>query len=185
MKTRASRRNYITKWLFVMVTMVAILVAAISVWSFVGYRSVIDKVNNQTAAPDPTIAIDIVAADLDVAVQEKLDDSLQRPLLFSTRRPIVEVIAETEEEPEAPVEIETLDESLVSVILTDSVRMIFLSGGDGVKRLEQGMIYKGWTLSEVNKDSAVFNQGEQTTVLQLRTFANTSPVRSLRSLGDE
>lgn len=188
MNTRAQRRRYTAKWLSMLALILVLCCIAVGLWSFVNYQGVLAKSTKHMPTADADVALGIDGGDLEVAVVEKLEDSLSRPLLSSTRRPYVAPAAPKPPPPPPqvipPKEIPPLDEQLVSVIMTGKRYIVFLNGAEGNTRLELGMSYKGWKLAKVSKDSAEFHFDNEKKILQLRTFATMAPT-GMRKLGNK
>ncbi len=180
MRTYRDRRKYIgsqLKVIFILVLIIFLVLAAVMIfteWVAKGER----RAKIKALQPDKAITLQVDEKDLVLPSPGKLDDSINRPLFMKNRKPYVE--PEPEPEPELVEEkepAEPLTESLVSVIITDKVKVVFLSGGDGTVRLEEGMSYNGWTVAKVHADKVEMKEGDNVEVLELRTFPDSPEVK--------
>lgn len=71
---------------------------------------------------------------------------------------------------------------LVSVIMTDKAKVVFLAGQAGTVRLEEGMSYNGWLVDKVYSDKVEMREGDNIETLELRTFPE-SIIQTPRVLG--
>lgn len=188
MRTRAQRRNTISAWYSTLILLTGGAAAGAGFWALTDNQTTLAKVAKQTAAPDADLPVLIDEDSLKIAVQDRIEDSLARPLWAMTRRPYVAPPPPKKPppkakptEPEPPKEIPPLEGTLTSIIIAGQMKIIFLQGAEGMARLEEGMSYNGWQLMKINKDSAEFHFDAEQKVLQLRAFAtvNAAPVRSL------
>ncbi len=187
MRTRAQRRNTISAWLTTLILLTGVVAAGIAFWAFSERQSTLAQVKSQQATPDADLPVLVDEDSLKIAVQHRIEDSVERPLWASTRRPYVAPPPEKKPPPITPVAVEApkvippLDDTLTSIIIAGGMKIIFLQGGQGTVRLEEGMHYNGWELRKINEDSAEFHLDEEKKVLQLRAFAtvDSTPLRSL------
>lgn len=183
MKTRAQRRRIISRWYLLWIIIVLALLIGLGAWTFMKTRTALNQTINYHATPDPALAVLIDDDSLNLSVSEDMENSVRRPLWSMLRRPYIgdDMPDDMPPPPEMLPDMLPLTEQLTSVIIAGDTQMIFLKGEQGVIRLELGMIYKGWELTNVNEDSAEFHSGEAEKVLQLRTFATEAsvPVRTL------
>lgn len=190
MRTRAQRRNTISAWYGTLILLTGGMALGMGFWAFTGSQAVLDKVARQRVSPDVDLPVAIDEDSLNIAVQENIKDSLNRPLWAVTRRPYVapksppkvSTKQEAAKKPEPPKEIPPLEGALTSVIIVGDMKVIFLKGGQGVARLEEGMTYNDWLLAKINQDSAEFHFESEKKVLQLRSFA-TVDAATVRTLG--
>lgn len=189
MITRAKRRRYITRHLTLLVALLLIIIAALAFVFYSNYRAQLHEIATKPVNADGAIGIAIDDSNLNIAVQQRLEDSLSRPLLMSTRRPYEppkpkqKPVAKAEPPPpEQPPEI---GETLASVIIIGERKVAFISGAEGTTRLEEGMTYKKWAVSEITSDSLTLTFNNQEKVLQLRTFATVAPLAPMRQLGEQ
>ncbi|PID65917.1 MAG: hypothetical protein CR977_00200 [Gammaproteobacteria bacterium] len=186
MRTRAQRRNTISAWFTTLILLTGVAVVAIGFWAFSERQTTLAQVKNQQATPDADLPVLVDEDSLKIAVQHRIEDSVERPLWAITRRPYVAPPPEPSAPTapvavEAPKEIPPLDDTLTSIIIAGGMKIIFLQGGQGTVRLEEGMHYNGWELRKINEDSAEFHLDEEKKVLQLRAFAtvDSTPLRTL------
>lgn len=186
MRTRSQRRRYVGKWLVALIALLGSVIALLGVWSFSMQKVTLAQSAKQLHGPEPDAYLMIDEESFDIAVLGRLEDSLSRPLLSSTRKPYVappppKPKPQPKPQPK-PKEIPPIGEQLVSVIMAGDKQMIFLQGAEGTVRLELGMAYKGWKLIAINKDSAELQFDNEKKTLQLRTFAN-AVAPEVRQLG--
>ncbi len=186
MRTRAQRRNTISAWFTTLILLTGAVVTGIGFLAFSERQSTLAQVKSQQASPDADLPVLVDEDSLKITVPHRIEDSVERPLWASTRRPYVAPPPKlsaptTPVVTEAPKAITPLDDTLTSIIIAGGMKIIFLQGGQGTVRLEEGMHYNGWELRKINEDSAEFHLDEEKKVLQLRAFAtvDSTPVRSL------
>lgn len=189
MITRAKRRRYIARHLTLLVLLLLAVIAALAFIFYGNYRANLHEIATKPVNTDGAIGISIDDSSLDIAVQQHLEDSLSRPLLMSTRRPYEPSKSKTkpvkEEAPPSSEEPPAIDEKLASVIIIGQRKVAFVNGADGTTRLEEGMTYKEWTVSEITADSLTLTFNNQEKVLQLRAFATANPIAPMRQLGKQ
>ncbi|PIE45854.1 MAG: hypothetical protein CSA45_01470 [Gammaproteobacteria bacterium] len=187
MRTRAQRRNTISAWYSTLILLTGVVAAGIGFWAFSERQTTLAQVKNQQTSPDADLPVLVDEDSLKIAVQHRIEDSVERPLWATTRRPYVAPPPEKKPPPTAPATpeppkvIPSLDDTLTSIIIAGGMKIIFLQGGQGTVRLEEGMHYNGWELRKINEDSAEFHLDEEKKVLQLRAFAtvDSTPLRTL------
>lgn len=186
MRTRAQRRNMISRWFSTTVLLTGGVTVAVGLWAFGDNRAMLAAVARQAVTPDADLPVLVDEDSLDIARLGRIEDSVSRPLWAVTRRPYVappppKELPQELPKAEPPKVIPPLEGVLNSVILTGQLKIIFMQTAEGVLRLEEGMSYNGWQLRKINEDSAEFHFDEEQKVLQLRTFAtvDTAPARLL------
>lgn len=185
MRTYAQRRRYIGSQLRMLAVVLAIIFLLLSAVMIFSERQ--DKANQRgqikALTPDKNIELTIDPEDLVLPSAGRLDDSINRPLFMTDRKPYQP--PEEEEDP-GEVVVETpavpLTETLVSVIITNNTKVVFLAGGVGTIRLEEGMSYNGWTVAKVYDDKVEMREGDNVEVLELRTFPE-SMIQTPKVLG--
>lgn len=189
MITRAERRHYFSKKLRLIFLLLVLIIVGLFFIFYADYRSLLSSVKTKQAVADNDIAIIIEPNDLEIVVQERLEDSLSRPLMMSTRRPYAPPKAipkpKPKPEPKPPEEVPEISEQLASVIITDDRKLVFLNGAEGTIRLEEGMMYKKWQVNEITPDTLTLIFNDQKKVLQLRKFATAMPIAPMRQLGKQ
>lgn len=190
MITRVQRRRYIFNRLLVLALLLCLAIGVFAFVFYAQYRAQLEGVKAQTVNPDPDASTLIDAKSLDITVQERLEDSLNRPLLMTNRRPYVppppvkpKPKPKEAPPPEPPKEAIPINEKLVSVIVLGQRKIAFLQGAEGTTRLEEGMTFKDWQVSGITADSLTLTFHEQQKVLQLRTFATAQGIAPMRQLG--
>lgn len=186
MNTRAVRRQFVSRWLSKALLLLLLLLLAVVVYSYLLAKKTRDQVAKQVVLVDAAIAAVIDDEAIKQSLPINVDASLNKPLWMVTRLPFqIEEIPEPEPEPTAeepefvakPLEGVTLS----SVMIVGAHRVILLNSKDGVLRMEPGMRYQDWELTEIGNDFASFSAGSEKTRLELRPFAQkpTAPVRTL------
>lgn len=95
----------------------------------------------------------------------------ERPLFVASRRPFEpEVDLEPAADPVQEAPLEPLAADLVGVMLTERGRsaLIHREGESRPQRLHPGQTLDGWRFESLERDRAVFRQGEDVQVLPLR-----------------
>lgn len=183
MRTYAQRRRYIGSQLKIIVglLLVVFLLLAAGLIFLDRQSKAQRKAKVNALQPDSNIELAVNPDDLVLPSAGKLDDSINRPLFMTDRKPY----QPAEEEPEPPPAVmpaQPLNESLVSVIMTEKAKVVFLLGAGGTVRLEEGMSYNGWLVDKVYKDKVEMREGDNLETLELRTFPE-SMIQTPKVLG--
>lgn len=185
MRTYAQRRKYIGSQLKILLGLlltVFLLITAVLI--FLDRQDKADrKAKISALRPDGNIELTINPDDLVLPSAGKQDDSVNRPLFMTDRKPYQPPPAEeVDDEPVEVVVAQPLNETLVSVIMTEKAKVVFLSGTTGTVRLEEGMSYNGWLVNKVYKDKVEMKEGDNVETLELRTFPE-SMIQTPKVLG--
>lgn len=129
---------------------------------------------NASLASQPLTIQGIEASDAFVAI-EAYEDIINRPLFNDDRKPYVFVAPPPEEKPvrtrerPAPASKPPQQMSLTAIVITPEKSLAILQAGNNkiLQRVRLGETIDGWTLAEIQDQSVVLKQGEQTQTLEL------------------